>query len=117
MREAAAIDHAVVEPTLAGYRLPSIPEWQIALRGADKALADGSYGGPVRSPNALGLVDTAGPLGEWTASGMDLGDGKSHDFACNGTVDGTVRLSQCDLRAAGWSGPLVGVRLVRSLPR
>jgi formylglycine-generating enzyme required for sulfatase activity len=117
VREAAGIDHAVVEPTLGGYRLPTIPEWQIALRGADKALADGSYGGPPKSPNALGLVDTAGPLGEWTASGMDLGDGTPHYFFCNETVDGVMRLSQCDLRSPGFAEVFVGFRLVRKLAR
>ena len=112
---AADIEHAVVEPSLPGYRIPTIPEWQIALRGADKAMADGSYGGPVTSPNALGLIDTAGPLVEWTASSMDLGDASPHFFFCNEEVDGVRRLSQCDLRSPSTAASFVGVRLVRRL--
>ena len=115
VRESTGIDHAVVEPTLTGYRLPTIPEWQIALRGADKALVDGSYGGPAQSPNALGLIDTVGPLGEWTASSMDPVEGKRRYFHCNETVDGVMRLSNCGEHAPGWADASVGVRLVRKL--
>jgi formylglycine-generating enzyme required for sulfatase activity len=117
VREATGIDRAVVEPTLTGYRLPTIPEWQIALRGADKALVDGSYGGPAKAPNALGLIDTAGPLGEWTASSMDPVEGKRQYFHCNETVDGAMRLSNCGQHAPGWADATVGVRLVRKLTR
>ena len=41
-----SIEASGVAPGTAGYRLPNLAEWQVAARGADKGLADGSYGAP-----------------------------------------------------------------------
>ncbi|WP_131113259.1 formylglycine-generating enzyme family protein [Lichenihabitans psoromatis] len=110
------IDRAVIEPTLTGYRLPTIPEWQIAIRGADKALTDGTYGAlPVPTPNALGLIDTSGPLAEWTSSSMAIGDGKPRYFVCNETVDGVVSLNTCTAHETGAADQSIGFRLIRRL--
>jgi formylglycine-generating enzyme required for sulfatase activity len=113
------IDRAVIEPTLSGYRIPTIPEWQIALRGADKAMADDTYGlRATDGVNALGLAGVAGPLAEWTATASNLDDtthAHAH-YACNRLQDGVPNLSACDLESAGFSDGLLGVRLVRKLP-
>lgn len=117
VRDAKTMDRAVIEPTLSGYRLPTIPEWQIALRGADKGLADNSYGTPGRSPNALGLTDTAGPLAEWTASSMDTGEVRKNLFACNEARNGVIEWSNCSARPSTAADPDLGFRLVRKLPK
>jgi formylglycine-generating enzyme required for sulfatase activity len=80
-----------------GFRLPSYAEWHIAARGAQAALAQGSYGLPVsgsaragevawheknagrkthpvglKRPNQLGVYDMSGNVSEWTGSAEDL---------------------------------------------
>lgn len=98
----AEIETARVAEHAPGYRLPSYAERQIAARGADKGLANGTYGNPhsggwrppVRDrmpegkdgdprpsvvkrhrPNALGIYDMSGNLADWTATPYDLGEG------------------------------------------
>lgn len=97
-----AIEVSKVAPSSPGWRLPDMAEWQIAARGADKGLANGTYGDshaggwrPPRSaraeevnehdarpspvarlrPNALGLYDMSGNAAEWTATPFDMGEG------------------------------------------
>ena len=108
------LDHAVVEPSQSGYRLPTIPEWHIAMRGGGKALAEGSYGAtPGPAPNALGLTGAAGPLAEWTGNSTDLGDGKPLFYACNEPVDEHPSLTACDPHSPGFREGLIGLRFVR----
>lgn len=96
-----SIEASGVAPGTAGYRLPNLAEWQVAARGADKGLADGSYGAPHAGgwrpprvakteanehdarpalvarlrPNALGLYDMSGNAAEWVATPFDMGEG------------------------------------------
>jgi len=95
------IEASQVAAGASGFRLPDLAEWQVAARGADKGLADGSYGLPHAGgwrpprgakteanehdarpslvarlrPNAIGLYDMSGNAAEWVATPFDMGEG------------------------------------------
>ena len=102
-----AIETSKIASNSPGWRLPDMAEWQIAARGADKGLANGTYGAPHAGgwhpphdtqternehdahpspvarlrPNALGLYDMSGNAAEWTATPFDMGEGANGQHA------------------------------------
>lgn len=128
------------EKTGSRYRLPTVTEWQLACRSADKGPSrpadpekvawfeanadDRAHAVAKKEPNALGLYDTLGNVAEWCTDA----DGKP--VACGGSFrTGAADLS-CDLqerqtrqwnasdpsfpRSKWWlaDGPFVGFRVV-----
>jgi sulfatase modifying factor 1 len=138
--EKREVEQAILSPGTAGYRLPDIPEWQIAARGAHAALVNGTYGtlhsgsdsiaavawderkakggGPSVvarfKPNAAGLYDMSGNVSEWTSAASNLAGTKYYYFCGESWRNSeSIDLGFCDMHSSGLSDEDIGFRLVR----
>ncbi len=134
LRDKAQTAQFHVDPAANGYRLPTLNEWHIAARGGKAALVAGTYGNPhsgsataapqrevygthrVKSgqANASGLYGMDRNVSEWVYDSELMANIRMY-YYCGGSYSFlTGSLASCDFHSAGFTGPDIGFRLVRS---
>ncbi|MGM3162222.1 SUMF1/EgtB/PvdO family nonheme iron enzyme [Dickeya undicola] len=134
----------VRNPTATGYRLPTLNEWQVAARGGEAALRQGTYGRiysgsdnpePIANmpkdnsttfstqpvgrlqPNALGLYDMTGNVWEWIDDDFHMTGLSNMHYFCGGSYLMRIsNLSECDVHTPNFPTSDIGFRLVRPAP-
>ncbi|QOL16278.1 SUMF1/EgtB/PvdO family nonheme iron enzyme [Dickeya dianthicola] len=134
----------VRNPAATGYRLPSLNEWQVAARGGEVGLHQGTYGriysgsdNPERianmpkdnsttfstqpvgrlQPNALGLYDMTGNVWEWIDDDFQMTGLNNMHYFCGGSYLMRIsNLSECDVHTPNFPTSDIGFRLVRPAP-
>lgn len=121
------------DPSADGYRIPTLDEWDVAIRGGEKykysgsddldsvAWTDCNSGGKLHQvaqlkPNAFGIYDMSGNVFEWVWS--ERNDGSR--YYCGGSFFDAARAGKCnnkELNYASGQFKSVGFRVTWNKPQ